>query len=244
MGSDTTDPMEAFFRLHRDLPREGPGEAADVAWACARVGIGPKAQMADVGCGPGADIAALLGAAPEGQVTALDKTAHFVKAARQRFASDGRVTVLQADMAAIRNQYDLIWCAGAVYFLGVEQALRTWRKALRPGGAIAFSEPCWLTEAPSPRARSYWAAEGYDLQDPEGIAAAIDAAGYDLLETRLLSDAAWETYFAPLDERIAALRPEVDETLTAVLDQAEEEAACWRAHRDEYGYLLHLVRPK
>tara|TARA_R110002072_G_scaffold203726_1_gene361739 strand:+ start:1034 stop:1756 length:723 start_codon:yes stop_codon:yes gene_type:complete len=239
----TSDAMAAFFTLHRDLPREGPGEAADVAWAAARVGLAPNAEMADIACGPGADIGALLHAAPNGHVTALDKTAHFVDAARTIWADDPRVTILRADMARVMNTYDMIWCAGAVYFLGVTSALTHWRKSLKSGGAVAFSEPCWFTNAPSPRSVTNWA-EYPAMSDAAGIAARVEAAGYEVVATRRLSDQAWENYYAPLDARIAALRPGANAALTQVLEHAAAEAAAWRAHRDEFGYLLNIARPK
>ena len=235
-------PDAAFFTLHQDLPREGPGEAADVAWAAQVAGLSPRAEICDAACGPGGDIAALLAAAPEGHVTALDKTLQFVEAARAVWHDDPRVTLLCADMARIANRYDLIWCAGAVYFIGIEAALTGWRKSLRPGGAIAFSDVCWFSDTPAPRARALWA-DHAAMTDAAGINAQIAAAGYELVDQRRLSDAAWEAYFAPLDTRIAALRPGADAALTAVLDAAEEEAACWRAHRDDFGYLLSVVRP-
>jgi SAM-dependent methyltransferase len=238
----TSDPMDAFFTLHRDLPREGPGEAADIGWVAAEVGLKPNAVMADVGCGPGADVGTLLSAAPQGHVTALDKTAHFVDAARARWRGDPRVTVLQADMARIMNQHDLIWCAGAVYFLGITQALTAWKRSLKKGGVIAFSEACWFTDAPSPRATALWR-QYPAMTDAPGIAERVAAAGYEVVGTRRLSDHAWESYFGPIDARIAALRPGADAALATVLDEAEEEADCWRAHRDEFGYLLSIVRP-
>ncbi|MDF3413941.1 methyltransferase domain-containing protein [Sulfitobacter sp. M57] len=236
--------MDAFFELHRDLPREGPGEPADIAWASNLVDLKPAAQMADVACGPGGDIAALLAAAPDGHVTALDKTAHFVGAARDAWTNDGRVTVLKADMARIMNRYDMIWCAGAVYFLGVTQALTAWRKSLHPGGVIAFSEACWFTDTPSDRAKSYWDREYPAMTDASGIAAQVSDAGYEVLGTRRLADPAWEAYFAPLEARINLLRPMANARVQAVLDEAEEEISCWRAHRDDYGYLLSVVRPR
>lgn len=236
-------PEEAFFTLHRDLPREGPGEPEDVHWAAEVAQLRPGAQMADVACGPGPDIAALLEAAPEGHVTALDKVAHFVDAARARYAADDRVTVLKADMARIHNEYDLIWCAGAVYFLGVTEALKAWRKSLRPGGVVAFSEPCWFTDAPSAAARACWESEGYSPEDADGIARKIAAAGYEVLGTRRLSDAAWEAYYRPMEARIAALEPDADDGLREVLEDARREIAAWRAHRDEFGYLLSVARP-
>ncbi len=242
MSSDTG--MAAFFTLHRDLVREGPGVPEDVAWAASLADVAADARIADVACGPGGDIAALLDAAPQGHVTALDKTAHYVEAARENWRDDPRVTVLRADMAAIANSYDLIWCAGAVYFMGVEAALGAWRKSLGKGGVIAFSEACWFTDTPSARAEALWARDYPAMTDTAGITAQIASAGYEVLGQRRLSDAAWEAYFTPLDARIAALRTRgADPALAQVLDEAEEEAACWRAHRDEYGYLLSVVRP-
>jgi SAM-dependent methyltransferase len=240
----TSDLKQAFFTLHRNLPREGPGEAADVAWAAGLAGILPNAHIADVGCGPGADIAALLETAPQGQITALDKTAHFVEEARSRWQGDDRVTLLKADMAAIHNPYDLIWCAGAIYFLGITEALTAWRKSLTKGGAVAFTEMCWYTDTPSDRPRDFWVKDYPQMTNEAGIKARIEAAGYEVLGTRRISDQAWENYFTPIDDRIAALRPEANDVLNRVLDEAVEEANCWRAHRDEYGYLLCVVRPK
>lgn len=240
MSSDLAS--DAFFTLHRDLPREGPGEAADVAWAADVAKLPPSARMADVACGPGGDIAALLAAAPQGQVTALDKTAHFVDAARAAWADDPRVTVLRADMSVIANKYDLIWCAGAVYFLGIETALSAWRKALHPGGMIAFSEVCWLSDARPARVAKMFA-DYPAMTDAAGITAQVEAAGYEVRAQRTLSDAAWEAYLGPIDARIAELRPGADAALNAVLDEAEEEAAAWRTHARDFGYVLSVVRP-
>lgn len=239
---DGTLATDAFFKLHSDLPREGPGEPADILWATEIAQTPANACIADVGCGPGGDIATLLEVAPQGQITALDKVAHFAAAARSTWQDDARVTVLQADMARIMNDYDLIWCAGAVYFLGVTEALSAWRKSLRKGGAVAFTEVCWFTDTPSPRAQKLW--EQYPpMTDAAGIATRVEKAGFEVMATRRISDAAWESYFQPIDTRIQALRPGADAALSVVLDEAEEEAACWRAHRDEFGYLLNVVRP-
>lgn len=238
-----SDQMDAFFQLHRDLVREGPGEAADVRWAAEVAGLKPNAQIVDVACGAGADTAALLEAAPEGQLTALDLTPQFVDAVRARWADDPRVTVLRADMGKIANTYDFIWCAGAVYNIGVEKALTAWRKVVRPGGAIAFSDAVWFTSQRSSRAVALW--EQYPaMVDEAALAAKIANAGYEILGQRRVSDQGWENYYGPLDARIAALRPGADAAMTDVLDEAEEEAACWRAHRDEFGYVLSVVRPR
>lgn len=234
---------EAFFQLHRDLPREGPGEDADVAWAAEVAGIKRTARICDAACGPGADIAALRRAAAQGHVTAMDTTAHFVDQARARYGGDAAVDLSVGSMAEITGPFDLIWCAGALYFLGVTEGLKTWAPALAPGGAVAFSEPCWFTEDRPPEAVALWQQEYPPMTDATGIAEQVGAAGYTTLATRKLSAAAWEDYFGPLDARIAALAPGAEGAVAQVLEESRREAAVWRAHQDSFGYLLSVVRP-
>ncbi len=62
-------------------------------------------------------------------------------------------------MGVLTGPFDLIWSAGALYFLGVTDGLTGWRAALAPGGAVAFSEPCFFTDTPSDAARAFW--DGY-----------------------------------------------------------------------------------
>jgi SAM-dependent methyltransferase len=238
-----SDAWDAFLTLHRDLPREGPGEAADVVWAAAIAGTPSDARILDAACGPGGDIAALLDVAPRGHVTACDRIAHFMAAARETHAEDPRVTLLEADMTALQDPFDLIWCAGAVYFIGVTEALTAWRPALAPGGAIAFSEACWFSDTPSEAARRNFA-DYPAMTNETGIRARIAAAGCSVLATWRLSDAAWENYLGPLDDRVARLRPQANDALSTVLDAQEAEAALWRAERDSFGYLLCVVRPE
>lgn len=234
---------QAFFTVHQGLDREGPGEAADVAWAGALAQVPPGAAICDAGCGPGDDIAALLDLAPGATVAACDTHAPFAEQARARFAGDARVSVQTASMADLTGPYDLIWCAGALYFLGVTEGLAAWRRALAPGGAVAFSEPCWFTDAPSAAARAHWSEEYPPMTDAAGITAWVQAAGYRVLGTRRLSDAAWEAYYTPLAARIAALRPGAGPELAAMLDQVQAEIDGWRATRAEAGYLLCVAAP-
>lgn len=233
---------DAFFILHRDLPREGPGEPADVSWA-AQVAATPKnARICDAACGPGADIAVLRAAAPEGHVTGLDKYPHFIEQARVTYGDDPAITLRADDMASLKGPFDLIWCAGALYFLGVTEGLKTWRSALAPGGAVAFSEPCWFSDARPTEAAKMWA-DYPAMTDAQGIDARVRAAGYTTLATRKVSAIGWENYYGPLDQRVATLSPDDHPALRQVLAEARLEADVWRAHQDSFGYLLCVVRP-
>ena len=234
---------DAFFQLHRGLPREGPGEAQDVAWATEVAGVKPDARICDAACGPGADIPALLDAAPRGHVSALDKVDAFVQQAQGSHGGAPRTTIFCGDMAALTGSFDFIWHAGAVYFLGVTKALEAWRTALAPGGAIAFSQVFWRTDTPSAAAQEGWA-DYLEMSNEAGLRAQIAAAGYVCIATRIVSDKAWENYYQPLDRRIAQLSPTASGALRDVLDEAEAEAALWRRAWHEFGYLLCVVQPK
>jgi len=232
---------DPFYTLYQGLEREGPGEPADVAWAAQVLDLPRDARICDAGCGSGADVPALLAAAPEGHVTAIDNHRPFIDELLVRMLGEPRVMAYKGNMAKLKGPYDLIWSAGAMYFLGVNKGLTVWRPALSKGGAVAFTEPCFFTDTPSEAARVFW--EGYETGTAAQIAAHVRAAGFETLATRRVSDAAWESYYTPLEARIAQLRPTADEALTAVLDASTAEIAIWRAVKAETGYLLSVVRP-
>ncbi len=228
----------AFFTLHRDLPREGPGDRESLGWAVSNVVLPRDARLLDAGCGPGADIAGLLEHAPAGSVVAIDRHAAYVEAARRRHAGDPRVTVIEGDMADPPGQFDLIWSAGAVYFLGVTEALRGWRRHLKKGAAVAVSQIAWRVDRPSGAALDFWRAYPA-MCDAAGVEARVAAAGYRVVARRWLPDAAWAAYYDPLAARLAALRAraDADAGLRAVLDAEATEIALWREHDGDYGYL-------
>ena len=240
--SDLT-PDEAFLTLYSDLAREGPGAAADLGWALSVAATPAEARICDAGCGSGADTVTLAKERPRARVDAVDKIPQFVEAARKRTAPFGdRVQVRQGDMARLDGPYDLIWCAGAIYFLGVTQGLQAWRSALAPNGAVAFSEPCMLPR-PSAAARAFWSVEYPQITDMAGIRERVAAAGYRVLGENLQIGAAWENYYLPMERRIASLRPGASSTLSAALDTAEAEIARWRAAPSEIAYALMVVAP-
>ncbi|MGY6549825.1 MAG: class I SAM-dependent methyltransferase [Roseinatronobacter sp.] len=239
--SDLT-PEEAFLTLYSDLNREGPGAPADLGWALSVAATPAQARICDAGCGSGADTVTLAKNRPQARIEAVDKIAQFVAAAKARTAPFGdRVTVRQGDMAQLTGPYDLIWCAGALYFLGVTEGLRGWRPALAAGGVVAFSEPCLLPR-PSEAARAFWA-EYPAISDVAGIRARVQAAGYRVLGEQMQVGDAWEAYYIPMAKRIERLRPAATGALAAALDAAEREIARWREAPSEIAYALMVVAP-
>jgi len=232
----------AFFQLHSDLPREGPGDRDSLNWAMRLARPPADGQILDMAAGPGADIADLLAHVPQGRVTALDRHQPFVDRIVQPFEADGRVTACQGDMLEPPDgPFDVIWCAGAVYFKGVAACFEAWRRVLAPDGAIVFSDAIWLTPDPSAAARANW--EDYrEMTDAAGVVDRIERAGFRSLGAEVLSAEAWEAYYQPMEQRIARLGATApDAALAEVLEEARQEIAAWRDHGHSFGYALFVA---
>lgn len=234
-----TDP-DAFFRIHHGLPREGPGDPADPARVAALAGLSPGARIADMGCGPGGDVAGILDAFPGSHVTAVDLHAPYAAAVQARFAGSSRVEVVAGDMAAVAGPFDLIWTMGALYFPGLREGLAAMRGKLAPGGVIAFSHPAYFADTPSAAARAFW--KGYETEQARAVLAAAGVAGFGIVDHWPVGDEGWASYYEPLLARIAMLLTGADEGFAAVLEAEAAEAAAWARVKDETGYLMVVAR--
>ena len=250
-----TDPLEALFTLHSDLPRQGPGSDDDTRAALralgeVRSGEG-RPRILDLGCGPGAQTLVLakeLG----GQVVALDFHEPYLTQLRTRAEAaglDARIETRCGDFAQPIEgaPFDLLWSEGAAYILGFENALTAWRKLVQPGGLAVVSECTWWTDAPSEEIGAFWNAAYPVMGTIDSNRAAAERGGWEVLGTRRLpSDAWWPEYYTPLRARIESLRERAasDAALAAVLAESEQEMALFEAYSDEYGYAFYLLRAR
>ncbi len=223
--------MSDIVSLFAPLERAGPGDAESLRWALDLAGTRPDARVLDAGCGTGADLPALMAAVPQGSVVAVDTAAPFIERVRARFPS---VEAYVADMAdPPGGPFDLIWSAGAVYHLGIGAALSAWVRHLAPDGRVAFSDLCWRGGEKPREALDFWAAEGLDLPDAEGLEAQVTRAGWRVLGSRWLGHAGWAAYYAPLEARLEEFSGD-----PALIAGFHAEIALWRAHGASYDYRL------
>ncbi len=243
----------AFFRLHRDLPREGPGTDAATAEAVRRLPPLPEPRaprVLDLGCGPGRSTLVLAQSFPGTTITAVDAHEPFLGQLRRSAAAAGladRIEAVNADMGALEvapGTVDLIWSEGAVYLLGFVAGLGAWRDLLKPGGAIAVTELCWLTDDRPPEAAGYLAAEYADMTDMAGCERRIVEAGLEPVDRFALPREAWDEYHGPMASRIAALRSEAaaDPALSQVIEEVEREIDMARRFGDRFGNAFFLMR--
>lgn len=241
----------AFFALHHGLPREAPGSRESTARALALAEPLPAApQVLDIGCGPGMQTMDLAELVPAASLVAVDLHPAFVAETERRAHERGvahRVEARVADMTALpfaEASFDLVWCEGAAYVMGLPAALAAWRRLLRPDGRLALTEAVWLTADPPEDVRRFWQ-DGYPaMTDVPGCRGSIERAGYELRGDFVLPASAWwDEYYRPLQARMEALAAARggDPAVARVLDEHREEIAMYERHGDCYGYAFFVM---
>ncbi len=241
-----------LYHLHDGLPRQAPGSDDSTRRALRGLPEMAGRRALDIGCGPGRS--ALVLAAQQGiaHVTAIDIHAPYLAQLAESASRRGlarRVTPLRMSMAQMRfapGSFDLIWCEGAAYFLGIRESLAAWRPLLALNGCAAFTELCWLAP-PSKRPREaaeYWAHAYPAMRTSREHQALARRAGYDVAGTFTLPACDWwDEYLQPLEERMDLLGPEAQRNrrLAALIKDSRYAIALYRRHGKSFGYVFHLL---
>src|SRR5262245_19674618 len=250
MNFDDEGRRRVFFEVHSGLPREGPGNRESTQRALALAGALPAAsRVLDIACGPGMQTLDLAELLPNATITAIDGHAPFLIELRRRAAEHGhseRITTQLADLRALPfapNSFDLIWCEGAAYIMGLERALVAWRPLLTDNGRIAVTEPVWLRADAPDHVVQLW--KSYSaMTDLAGCRAAVTRSGLRLLGDFVLPEAAWwDHYYLPMEARLAELQDvhRDDAVANAVFDDCAREIALYRDYASFYGYVFLIM---
>ncbi len=242
-----------FFELYESLPRQGPGNRACAARALALCcELPPAPTVLDLGCGVGGQTLHLT-ELTTGHIVAVDSHAPSIERLRATVAMRGltqRVRPLVADMAdpgLPPKTFDLIWSEGALYNIGIENALRVCHELLRPGGYLAFTDAVWRKENPPPEVKASFDMDYPTMGRVSQVLAAIDHCGFSLLGHFTLPDEAWwADFYTPMEMRIEEMRSKYadDGEVLTLLDQIKQEPTMHRRHSDYYAYEFFVVRPK
>jgi SAM-dependent methyltransferase len=242
---------QLFFEVYESLPRQGPGNRACAARAlglCADLSKSPA--ILDLGCGVGGQTLQLA-ELTSGSIVAIDSHAPSIERLKAAIAERGlaqRVSAIVGDMVHPEQpsrRFDLIWSEGALYNIGLKNALPVCRDLLRPGGYLAFSDAVWRKDNPPEQVKA-----GFDMDYPamgwaDDDVAAIRECGFELVGHFTLPDEAWwDDFYTPMEKRIAELRKKYsgDAEASAILDQLAAEPEIHRRHSDFYAYEFFVAR--
>jgi serine/threonine-protein kinase HipA len=243
--------FEALFKLHADLPREGPGSDDTTLDAIGRLPpMSGTPRIFDLGCGPGKQTL-VLARHFQTPIVALDFHDPFLAQLRQSAESQGLSHLVETrlgrmeELAEPLGSIDLIWIEGAIFIVGFAQGLRMWRPLLRDGGVLAASEAVWFTDSPPAEIKAYWDKWYPAITTIEGNRKIATECGYEAFDHFTLPRSTWwDEYYTPLAERVEMLRPQAegDPALADVLEVADTEMDMHRRFGDSYGYAFFLMR--
>jgi len=237
--------MDLFFEIHKDLPREGPGDSNSTRQAFRKMSTLPdEPVILDVGCGPGAqtlDLAALS----NGVIHAVDTHQPFLDRLQMKVIEQGlnqRVKVSNQSMSALDfppASFDLVWSEGAIYIMGFEAGLRKWKPLLKPAGFIAVTELTWLQPNPPAEVYEFWQNAYPAMKSLEENLKIIYDSNYFLIS--------WtEEYYRPMQARIAMLREQHphDLKIQKFLDEEQAEIDMYQKYHQWYGYVFYIMQNK
>ncbi len=242
---------EFFYQIFESLPRQGPGCMGTTRKAFSYLPPLPKdANILDIGCGSGTqtrDLASLT----SGTITAVDNHNPFldtIDAKAKEDGSAGRIKTVYASMDALpfeTGQFDLIWSEGAVFIIGFEKGLWTWRPFLKKGGYMVVSDAVWFEPNPPEELMQWWEKEGYIPKTEDQLKELVKIAGYRLVAThRLPEEGWWDNYYVPMLARVKELRKThgANPVHAGILDSLEEEAETYRKYKRYYGYTFFVMQ--
>ena len=255
MGHDMSEPTprfwQIFFEVFESLPRQGPGNRACAARALALCrDLPPAPAVLDLGCGVGGQTLQLA-ELTSGSIVALDSHAASIERLRATVAVRGFAERIQPTVGDMANpglppaSFDLVWSEGALYNIGIENALRVCRVLLRPGGYLAFTDAVWRKEDPPSEVKASFEGDYPTMGRVPDVLAAIERCGFSLTGHFTLPDEAWwDDFYTPMEIRIEELRRKYadDDEALAVLDQLAQEPEMHRRHSGYYAYEFFVAR--
>ena len=242
---------QIFFEIFEALPRQGPGDAESARKAFDKLtGLPRHPNILDIGCGSGGQTL-ILAKLSSGNITALDFHEPFIKRLERNAIKAGcsdRIQCVVGDMNTMdfpKVSFDLIWCEGAVFAIGFDNALKTWRQLLRPKGYLVVSDLVWFKKRAPKEVKDFFAREYPDMKHYKDIYPVIESSGYKMIDYFPLPGESWWThYYTPAEKKLVALRRKYqnNKKAQAIFDSFQLEIDMHRKYSKYYGYGFYIMQ--
>lgn len=176
--------MDIFFDIHKDLPREGPGDNECTKLALDLLTDLPEnLSILDIACGPGAQTV-VLAKNREAKIIAIDTHRPFLDHLRENAKKEDVLNKIEAtEMSMFRidfeaESFDIIWCEGGIFIIGFKRGLRGWKKYIKSDGYLVVTEVSWLRKDVPDELRDFWESEYSDIKTIGQNMVRIEDEGY------------------------------------------------------------------
>lgn len=174
-----------------------------------------KPRILDIACGTGVPTI-LLAELSDGQIVAVDNDRLALKSLRAKIQSaklTDRIEIIESDIRKLdfpTRSFDIIWAEGALWIVGFENGIGSWKRFLRPAGYLVIHD---------------------NYGDIDSKLASLSGHGFAVIELfKLEPEVWWQSYYAPLELEIEKLRGSVesDPALSAKIETIEKEIRQFR----------------
>ena len=246
------DYLKLLVELHLSGRRQGPGGDEELRKVIEWAGLtetGPL-KIADIGCGTGAGTI-LLAQQLNAEIIAVDLLSEFVGVLKRNADAQGlsgRIHPLVCSMEELpfaNGEFDVIWSEGAIYNMGFERGVDSWKRFLKPGGLLIVSEITWLSYGRPAELEEFWGAVYPEIDTASEKIGVLEKAGYSPLAYFFLPEHCWlDNYYRPMQARFSEFLQKTgnSETARAVVSEEEKEIALYEKYKEFYSYGVYIAR--
>lgn len=243
--------MDLFFEIHRDIPREGPGDNDSTKQAITMLKDVPSnPTILDIGCGPGMQTIELA-KNMNGKIFAIDTHKPFLDRLLETAINKDvshKIEAKEMSMFSLEfreDSFDVIWCEGAIFIIGFEKGIQEWRKYIKTGGYLVVSEVSWLREDIPEEPKNFWESDYPGIKGIADNMKIIKKSGYSAVGYFIIPERGWwKDYYNPLTDRISKLRKKYINNKEANdrMDNTLREIELYKRYSDYYGYVFYIMK--
>ncbi|NBI05413.1 class I SAM-dependent methyltransferase [Senegalia massiliensis] len=243
--------MDIFYEIHKDIPREGPGDNDSTKQAITMLkDIPENSTILDIGCGPGMQTIELAKNI-NGKVFAIDINKTFLDRLVETSFNNNlsrKIEAKQMSMFSLefkQDNFDVIWCEGAIFIIGFERGIQEWRNYIKIGGYLVVSEISWLRKDIPEEPKSFWESDYPEIKGIADNIKIIETSGYSPVGHFVIPESGWwKDYYNPLIDRINKLRKKYINNKEANnrLDNTQREIEMYEKYSDYYGYVFYIMK--
>jgi len=241
-----------MIEFYQSLPRQGPGSRLETLKALEYTGLltAKDLQIADIGCGTGAQTLTLAEAL-DGKIMAIDLFPRFLDKLNEKARQKGLQNRIVTDEQSMDNlpyapdSFDLIWSEGAIYIMGFEQGVKAWQKFLKTDGYLIVSEISWFSNTRPAELEKYWLEEYPQMNTVEHKIDVLEKSGDSVIKTFRLPDYCWlEEYYTPIRQHFKGFSQKHRENAHAsqLIDALKEEIRIYEKYREYFGYAFFIAQ--
>jgi SAM-dependent methyltransferase len=233
------------------LKRQGPGSPEVTVKALSFIeGLSKDSNIVDIGCGTGGQTMVIAQNAP-GRIIGVDLFSTFVEKLNENAKALGLQDRVEGIIGSMDNlpfndeEFDVIWCEGAIYNIGFERGLMEWRRFLKKGGYIAVTEASWFTEERPEEIEKFWQDAYPGIDTIANKVAQMQKTGYVPVAVFTLPESCWiDNFYVPqikLQEEFLK-RNEGNDAAARFVEYQRYEAELYHKYKEYYGYAFYIGR--